>query len=975
MNIRIFFISIISMLSTATVAFAEDYIPKSPTDGLTPEARTFQRYGDIPVSLYTGTPNVTIPLSALRNGDTTIPVEISYHCGGVKPDIRPGSTGLGWQLTLSGAITRSKNNFPDELDDAGFLYTYGMTKTLDKHPATIIDELAKVTDDKGYLQPSYWFIRDTQPDIFSFSFLGYRGFFMLNNSGEWVVSCDRPLKFVSHSLIRPVDIDSKIFKSTNSLVLGSFVLQGEDGTLYTFGGKTGNVYAIDLSVNFMMQNSNTWESNAWYLSEIRRPNGEVVAFKYIHPGFSVNFNRNEYWSAIYDSGGNVIGANLPSEHQGVLTYPAYLQSVDGDNFSAILSYSKCHALDYDQLDYQLRLAVDVDNTGDEARPIYFSNYNRLEDVIDAVRPYKLDKIEIYYKDNYSFKQSIAFGYEENSNIRLLLKSVSFSGIDGKKGEEFKFRYHRPERMPRYLARKNDHWGYYNDIDYDGDDPFTSNAPSPKVQIFGSLREIIYPTGGKTVFEFEPNTYSRVANTMSTGDLDEVDQQLAGGIRIKRITNVPNDNTTPEVREFFYVRGFTGDTTGCTSSGILECPPVYEHNIQFSNRWFLLEGSDTPLSNIINPSGFHIGYQEVVEKDAKGGYKISRFSSAADIGFKDEAPISYSINHNFLPISSKSSIRGRLLAESIYDHTGKLKVKREIQYEILGGSESYIHSLYLNRAQTSALGSHVLSYDYVTYSLFKNFIYQIKERCITESQFGSDPAVPLVCRQYLRYNHHGQLIADSTVTTRQGKPHVSLTRIVYEWEKNNTFATRHFISYPSEVIKFDNGKKIAHTAIGYGLTMTRNSSPFVMSVKQKSTTNAQSRQLYECLDCDKFCRPLLIRNADGQLIAYIWRDSHFIPTIEVRLSAPEDYTYLKNMVGSLPYEEDNIPDFVASLQQGLPTALITCYEYGLSVGATSVTDPSARRMKYEYDALGRLVKIYDHDGNTTSAYRYSLWSGY
>jgi hypothetical protein len=37
-------------------ADVNDLVPKSPTEGLSPNARSFQRYGDIPVSLYTGTP-------------------------------------------------------------------------------------------------------------------------------------------------------------------------------------------------------------------------------------------------------------------------------------------------------------------------------------------------------------------------------------------------------------------------------------------------------------------------------------------------------------------------------------------------------------------------------------------------------------------------------------------------------------------------------------------------------------------------------------------------------------------------------------------------------------------------------------------------------------------------------------------------------------------------------------------------------
>ncbi len=55
------FITLLLLLATAATAMTakadvSDLVPKSPTEGLSPNARSFQRYGDIPVSLYTGTP-------------------------------------------------------------------------------------------------------------------------------------------------------------------------------------------------------------------------------------------------------------------------------------------------------------------------------------------------------------------------------------------------------------------------------------------------------------------------------------------------------------------------------------------------------------------------------------------------------------------------------------------------------------------------------------------------------------------------------------------------------------------------------------------------------------------------------------------------------------------------------------------------------------------------------------------------------
>jgi|GEM_PF-4239097 len=46
----------------------------------------FSKYGDIPVSLYTGVPQITIPIYTLQEGDVVLDVNLSYHAGGHKGD-------------------------------------------------------------------------------------------------------------------------------------------------------------------------------------------------------------------------------------------------------------------------------------------------------------------------------------------------------------------------------------------------------------------------------------------------------------------------------------------------------------------------------------------------------------------------------------------------------------------------------------------------------------------------------------------------------------------------------------------------------------------------------------------------------------------------------------------------------------------------------------------------------------------------
>ena len=87
----IFQISLIGQTSTPP-NFPESVVPPSPN------AAALGKYGDIPVSLYTGTPNISVPLYNLKSKKMSVPVSLSYHASGIKVDDVASNVGLGWSL-------------------------------------------------------------------------------------------------------------------------------------------------------------------------------------------------------------------------------------------------------------------------------------------------------------------------------------------------------------------------------------------------------------------------------------------------------------------------------------------------------------------------------------------------------------------------------------------------------------------------------------------------------------------------------------------------------------------------------------------------------------------------------------------------------------------------------------------------------------------------------------------------------------
>ena len=79
-----------------------------------PEVDSLGTFGTIPVGLFTGTPEISIPLYEVKAGDYTLPISATYHLSSVKPNTPGGPLGLGWNLEAGGFISRTVRFYPDE---------------------------------------------------------------------------------------------------------------------------------------------------------------------------------------------------------------------------------------------------------------------------------------------------------------------------------------------------------------------------------------------------------------------------------------------------------------------------------------------------------------------------------------------------------------------------------------------------------------------------------------------------------------------------------------------------------------------------------------------------------------------------------------------------------------------------------------------------------------------------------------------
>jgi hypothetical protein len=69
-----------------------------------PQVASLGQYGNVPVSMFTGQPNVSIPFYEVKEGDISLPVSLNYSLSSVKPNRHSGWVGLGWSLSAGGIL-------------------------------------------------------------------------------------------------------------------------------------------------------------------------------------------------------------------------------------------------------------------------------------------------------------------------------------------------------------------------------------------------------------------------------------------------------------------------------------------------------------------------------------------------------------------------------------------------------------------------------------------------------------------------------------------------------------------------------------------------------------------------------------------------------------------------------------------------------------------------------------------------------
>lgn len=983
-------------------------IPKESVSMLSPNAASLGVYGEVPVSLFTGIPQIEIPLYEIKTGNHSIPITLSYHGGGVRPDQHPGWAGMGWTVTAGGCISRvvkdkiDEHYNPDDAQDGpynhigvdmGYLYRCGRVAGMVNWDTY---------ENLSYQAQNYSNQIDTEPDKFSFNFCGYSGEFYLNEKGEWIVKCDKKIKVVFGN----TDDDfTQIYGSYLLQTVGTtyepkgashnfkkFTLVTEDGTEYTFGGTNS---AIEFSISFFNQRTDRFKANTWNLTKIKYTNGEEVDFIYdAHQYFTAQMYFSLYYiSYVYSEATKFEdfyypdAEDLKSGYKGQLIIPSYLERIVSKNGYINFEYTSSRkdlAYDFDRInEVYYDFYKEHENLPGFLPILQYNGYIGYPDCLRKLSWIKLDKIKMYNMAG-KFITSFELKYIENKNTRLMLASITQANWN-KKNKKYKFEYNNPDSLPGYVTNQTDHWGFYNKrYAWVTDESMypVYKEPNESVCRFGTLEKIVYPTGGYTRFEFEQNDYMKQVSENRTSCIPLTSVRKAGGIRIKEIINSSTGNAADEksVKKYFYVSDYlTNKDLSSKSSGVLGTHHIYGFN-NYTLRNILHSGkiimqafsSQSVLPGTENSCESHIGYSEVVEKYPDGSFSIYKFTNFDDGHTDQTCDATLQLTTTlYQPYSSKSQERGLLKEKTDYNKTGEIKSKRTIEYE--KDDDNYSNNYV--RAIKALVGSFNPDKDgkyqdqYTEGTSYRIYTYLMRKKKETVSTYENGNSVPNT--KIITYSYNtDKLISGIGLMDYYGTDRI--TAYIYPASCTDniskTMRSKHILNNLIEKIESTSKnsvyREISKLKIEYNRTNLQPETYFISD--QGSEYRKKASHQYDTH------HNIIYTIEDGiNQTVYLWGYNYQYIVAEIKNASLDD---VKNTIGDMEaFSKAATPDFskLDRLRINLPNAYVTTYKYIPLVGLVAKTEPNGISTYFNYDDFGRLILIKDNYGNIMDNYKYKF----
>jgi len=496
-----------------------------------PNEWSFFKYVDNPVGLYHGNPDVSIPLYTIKDGSVEIPIVLRYNTSGIRVEEEAGWAGLGWNLNLGGYIVCQivdGDDYRDDTFESSFenMFYDSSQGNVNTHGSIgfTYDMFQNFPGCGFYADDYHW--GKLAPDVYFFSYPG--------NEGRYVID--------------PRDSAACILQRESDLAIEN----DEEPASGSSAGKRiitpeGISHYFDYSGNKTLRISQIVLSRTFTLSRSVYPNGDTVTYSYAKH----NYSKEEI--SAYEA-----GSLLPNDTSNPNDYLARSGPLHDHTF--------------------------IDGTESDLSSITTPNYIvefSVSDRLDRDTAKKLDAIIIRDRASGTIIKRFAFSYgyfnktsasaEKNvDSYRLMLSSVKEVSVSDttKYIDRYTFGYNTQTALPSKKSYSSDYWGYpnaqtdvlrgswmpdlkklyWNKVHTDDygricffDTPCYDKSHDYRYCQAGLLTSITYPTGGRTEFTYESNSFTGLyipsKNESGQGAISTsiLDQNHAGDVSSTSIT--------------------------------------------------------------------------------------------------------------------------------------------------------------------------------------------------------------------------------------------------------------------------------------------------------------------------------------------------------------------------------------------------------------------------------------------------------
>jgi len=424
-----------------------------------PEAEQMVKSVTMPMTLYTGMPNISIPIYDLKTRSLDIPISLAFNYNGFKPAEVAGYAGLGWSVEGGGVITRMVKSRVDHDDFhvSGNDYDNYVNINL-------------ITAKQVILQNTALGMVDGEPDIYVFSCPGMSGKFIWLQGEAYMFPYQR-------------------IRVTGSPDAG-FVLTKENGDQYTFDQTEMTHHHQLLGTDYVPDHT-----SAWFLSRVVSAD-KADTVNYTYTGYT--FTQPPVYSEVYTAS-TAAGASVTPNSPQTLTETAS----NGDYV---------HSLLLSTISYK-DVTVSFGLDGTPRQDIYFQDGSvyRLASIIvqdagisavnkhfNLQHTYYNGKLSLVEVDEFSPKGETG-QIDSTTFQRTQFQYIGDTGIS---------------YIPGFNTRSIDKFGYYNGANnamlFTTDDVANSayspadRTPSLGECELGMMTRMTHPTGGYTTFDYELN---------------------------------------------------------------------------------------------------------------------------------------------------------------------------------------------------------------------------------------------------------------------------------------------------------------------------------------------------------------------------------------------------------------------------------------------------------------------------------------